>query len=1358
MPKRVGRKSAAQTPAPPKERIKGSLTNIKGSASSKATAKGIELSEQTLTALKNKLQEYNKENEDKVSLNTLKAVYRRGAGAYSSSHRPTITGGVPNTRNAWAMARVNKFLKKKSGEAVKKAYVQDDDLLAKGGKVMPKSEIEVKLVEDESLSNQMYKILTNEIGNVGRPRLALLENGKVIGGIYLQEPSTYTLNGVKTIEPYYEYKFDIFIKRSKRHKGYSKLLLDAMINDFVKNFPDADQIRAEVINKKLEKSLIKHYGFMCDSGNDENITYCYLTKSDAKKYRKVRFDGGGSVLLAPNGKPSNLKHEQYKLVRTPQFKAWFGDWENDPENASKVVDENGEPLVVYHGTQGDFNVFDKKYIKKGSYGFGFYFTPSLKYAEYQGKVLSCFLNMRNPEKKQFSEYTYGKKINNKYDGQIISNELGISFDLSELVVLNSNQIKLADGTNTTFDAENNDIRYSDGGEISKKIDEELKIKGFEFNKYNYRYGKEINEKDYITAFYDKTKRLYKIRGVHKFKTPLGENSVGIQFDFSNEDEFWNKINDYLLPDKYNKGGLIAPNGKPSNLTPEQYILVRTPEFKAWFGDWENDPENASKVVDENGEPMVVYHGTDKLFNVFKINEKNPYSYFAKNYNYAFNYAKDEDKIGKPKVYQCFLNIKTPLNTTDSRFNNPSEYLAEYVSDIIIKDLKKGKIKEPHIWDMRKSFQELRNFIQAQDPTGGAYLWYIFRTDGQDYSEYKKGLADWLANKNKNKKSSWLKKYLSQFGYDGFIQYENIHGEGVDKAYSKIVKKEDWYASLVFGVFNSNQIKLADGTNTTFDPENPDIRYDDGGKVMKGYEYYTRTHSDGRVEHFSVEEYEREHYGAGILFYCQNTARILLIQRSEQVSSPHKWGISGGGKEKGEDAIGVAKRETFEEIGYEVERELRPLYLYQEDSREFQTFLCCVNEEFTPKLNWESSDYMWVNINQMPQNIHYAFSMMIIDSGLEHILNHIVACNACGWSWQDAETTPEEMFICHKCNHNNMDNTLSQFISPAISIEDIAAKHGVPIEQIKQEYDKGIEHELEHVNKNSSKEVQHEVASRIASHHIEETPNYYTKLQAIENKQGGGDIAENDILENSTSYMVLLFDTDRNYGNGHPFEDINEAMTFAQDYDDFEIRERFTGKKFMKKDDVMQVMNGVKKMEDFYKTGGEIEEYEVLEFLQSQREDAESLLVSDNTKLAKIMICKAQIDMAEDKQSQSNDYDTQTAWFEAKKIWQKCLEDVKSQQFYHKDNVMYFAKGGLAYGNSHDKGGIPIVVKSTGQNIEIEGGEGVINKRSMQMDKKLDFQGKKMTPCEIISKINEMGGGVKFKCADVKEIVKNDGDF
>jgi hypothetical protein len=78
-----------------------------------------------------------------------------------------------------------------------------------------------------------------------------------------------------------------------------------------------------------------------------------------------------------------------------------------------------------------------------------------------------------------------------------------------------------------------------------------------------------------------------------------------------------------------------------------------------------------------------------------------------------------------------------------------------------------------------------------------------------------------------------------------------------------------------------------------------------------------------------------------------------------------------------------------------------------------------------------------------------------------------------------------------------------------------------------------------------------------------------------------------------------------------------------------------------------------------------------------------------------------------------------------------------------------AKGGLAYGNSHANGGIPLTVKSTGQRIEIEGGEGVVNKHTMKKSNTYEYNGRKMTPCEIISDLNQKGGGVRFKCADVQ---------
>lgn len=66
-----------------------------------------------------------------------------------------------------------------------------------------------------------------------------------------------------------------------------------------------------------------------------------------------------------------------------------------------------------------------------------------------------------------------------------------------------------------------------------------------------------------------------------------------------------------------EGNLLAPNGKKSNLTERQYTQVRTKEFKEWFGDWENNPSEASKVVDENGEPLVVYHSSTESFEEFK---------------------------------------------------------------------------------------------------------------------------------------------------------------------------------------------------------------------------------------------------------------------------------------------------------------------------------------------------------------------------------------------------------------------------------------------------------------------------------------------------------------------------------------------------------------------------------------------------------------------------------------------------------------------------------------------------------------------------------------------------------------------
>ena len=97
-----------------------------------AKAGDIEISAENEEALKNKIAEFKDKHPSRKAptLGALKKVFRRGAGAFSTSFRPTITGGKPNSRNAWAMARVNKFLKMAGGGEVKESYRKaDGDLL-----------------------------------------------------------------------------------------------------------------------------------------------------------------------------------------------------------------------------------------------------------------------------------------------------------------------------------------------------------------------------------------------------------------------------------------------------------------------------------------------------------------------------------------------------------------------------------------------------------------------------------------------------------------------------------------------------------------------------------------------------------------------------------------------------------------------------------------------------------------------------------------------------------------------------------------------------------------------------------------------------------------------------------------------------------------------------------------------------------------------------------------------------------------------------------------------------------------------------------------------------------------------------
>ncbi|HEY0843458.1 hypothetical protein [Methylotenera sp.] len=163
---------------------------------------------------------------------------------------------------------------------------------------------------------------------------------------------------------------------------------------------------------------------------------------------------------------------------TDSFNKWF--------DGSKVIDEEGKPLIVYHGTRGrdvtTFNVPDT----------GTYFTTNLEAAESYGEVIPAYLNISNPmildfegESDMGDEWNIEEEVafakESGYDGLIVRNSFDGENYLDQYVVFKPNQIKAAIGNNLGFNPDNPNIYYSlntpdfpSKGSFSGKI---LKIEG-----------------------------------------------------------------------------------------------------------------------------------------------------------------------------------------------------------------------------------------------------------------------------------------------------------------------------------------------------------------------------------------------------------------------------------------------------------------------------------------------------------------------------------------------------------------------------------------------------------------------------------------------------------------------------------------------------------------------------------------------------------------------------------------------------------------------------------------------------------------------------------------------------------------
>ena len=132
--------------------------------------------------------------------------------------------------------------------------------------------------------------------------------------------------------------------------GIKKLSPDTQLRMFtegvVKDLLGGKPIVAE---NQVSPSEQVQYSFLTENDYDANgnIKPEVLAEIQAEREAiKSEAQSNGTFMKAPNGNATNLNEAQWIDVRTKRFKDWFGDWQNDAENASKVVDENGEPLVV----------------------------------------------------------------------------------------------------------------------------------------------------------------------------------------------------------------------------------------------------------------------------------------------------------------------------------------------------------------------------------------------------------------------------------------------------------------------------------------------------------------------------------------------------------------------------------------------------------------------------------------------------------------------------------------------------------------------------------------------------------------------------------------------------------------------------------------------------------------------------------------------------------------------------------------------------------------------------------------------------------------------------------------------------
>ena len=241
-------------------------------------------------------------------------------------------------------------------------------------------------------------------------------------------------------------------------------------------------------------------------------------------------------------------------------------------------------------------------------------------------------------------------------------------------------------------------------------------------------------------------------------------------------------------------------------------ITQSKQFIRWFGDWQNSPAKASKVVDNNGEPLVLYHQTEKEFTTFDTKQKGSGEFDSEMPTGIFMKPTNNDiGVGGNIQIPLYASIKNPL-TVDNR----SELVKFYDKNV------QGYTKAKSAIDsVNEEYKAKFNEEMKRENEEYQKLWNAKKNGEISEEEYQKSISrdaldeimeEWenKVNEASRNAKALVDDYFKNSNYDGVIVNNDVGSFG--------------RSTKTFIAFENTQVKSATDNIGTFDGNNPDIRY------------------------------------------------------------------------------------------------------------------------------------------------------------------------------------------------------------------------------------------------------------------------------------------------------------------------------------------------------------------------------------------------------------------------------------------------------------------------------------------------------------------------------------------------------